>query len=339
MKRLNMTRAATVSLAAALMAATLALAQPGAEDAIERGRELTEAFYAGDLAPIAEAFSDELSDGIGGAEGLAAFREQVLAQLGEEVQVLDERVDELPGIGTYTRLARFERFGGPVMVQWALGEEGAIVGFLVQALPTSEPAPSSYLEHETRADLRLPFDGEWFVFWGGRTVEENYHAASRDQRFALDLVVVRDGSTHAGDGAANEDYYCWGQPVLAPGDGVVVAAVDGEPDNVPGRFGDERPLGNHVIIDHGTGEYSFLAHLREGSVRVRAGQRVAAGEQVGECGNSGRSSEPHLHFHLQDSPEFGMGEGMPAQFQRYLADGVPVARGEPVRGQVVAPRQ
>jgi len=55
--------------------------------------------------------------------------------------VLDERVGTLPGVTVYTRLARFERYAGPVTVQWALGDEGAIVGFLVQGLPTSEPAP------------------------------------------------------------------------------------------------------------------------------------------------------------------------------------------------------
>ena len=251
--------------------------------------------------------------------------------------MLDERVDLVQGLMVYSRVARFERYGGPVLVQWAFGAGSEIAGFLVQGMPTDEPAPSSYLDHQTRAALRLPFEGEWTVFWGGRSVEENYHAAYVDQRFAMDVVIVRDGSTHTGDGGKNSDYHCFGQPVLAPGDGVVVAALDGVPDNAPGVFDDEGPLGNYVVIDHGTGEYSFLAHLRQGSVTVQPGQRVSAGDAIGECGNSGRSSEPHLHFHLQDSPEFGVGEGMPAQFLDYWADGELVERGEPVQGQVVAP--
>jgi murein DD-endopeptidase MepM/ murein hydrolase activator NlpD len=92
-----------------------------------------------------------------------------------------------------------------------------------------------------------------------------------------------------------------------------------------------------VILDHGNGEYSLLAHLRHGSVAVAAGARISAGDKVGECGNSGNTTEPHLHYHLQDTPVFGRAEGLPAQFTGYVADGRPVARGEPVRGQTIHP--
>jgi murein DD-endopeptidase MepM/ murein hydrolase activator NlpD len=64
---------------------------------------------------------------------------------------------------------------------------------------------------------------------------------------------------------------------------------------------------------------------------------VARGQRLGECGNSGNSSEPHLHYQLQDGPEMGPSAGLPAQFTDYLADGQPVARGEPVRGQAIRP--
>jgi murein DD-endopeptidase MepM/ murein hydrolase activator NlpD len=120
-------------------------------------------------------------------------------------------------------------------------------------------------------------------------------------------------------------------------EGRVVTVVDGIPDNVPGRMNSEQVAGNHVIIDHGAGEHSVLAHLRNGSVRVRPGDRVAAGRQLGKCGNSGNPSEPHLHYQLQNGPEFGVAAGLPARFTSYLADGQPVARGEPVRGQTIRP--
>ncbi len=330
-----MSKPINVLLALCVVAAT-ALAQP-APDALEPGRELTRAFYAGDLEPVAAALSPEVDEIVGGEEGLSLFREQLLQQFGEEVTVLSETVEELEGMSVYTRVARFANYGGPLVIQWALEPDSTIAGFRVEVLEPSGEAESRYLDHTTSVDLRLPFDGEWTVFWGGRSVEQNYHAAHLDQRFALDLVVVRGGSTYNGDGGRNSDYHCFGLPVLAPGDGVVVAALGTVPDNVPGEFDDVDPLGNHVIIDHGTGEFSFLAHLREGSVAVEPGQRVSAGEVVGECGNSGRSSEAHLHYHLQDSPDLGAGEGMPAQFQAYLADGELVERGEPVQGQVVAP--
>jgi murein DD-endopeptidase MepM/ murein hydrolase activator NlpD len=134
-------------------------------------------------------------------------------------------------------------------------------------------------------------------------------------------VVLRDGSSHRGSGERNEDYHCWRQPVLAPAEARVVAAVDGYPDQPPGQADAEHPAGNHVVLDLGSGEYAVLAHLNAGSVAVEVGDRVAAGQRIGRCGNSGNTSEPHLHFHLQDG----------AYFVDYFADGAPVERGEPVR--------
>jgi murein DD-endopeptidase MepM/ murein hydrolase activator NlpD len=118
----------------------------------------------------------------------------------------------------------------------------------------------------------------------------------------------------------------------------VVRALDTVPDNAVGAFHPTSQTGNMVVIDHGAGEYSFFAHLRRGSVRVRAGQRVAAGEPIGECGNSGRTTAPHLHYHLMDRPDPGPGtRSRPAQFQDYVADGVRVPRGEPRKGQLIRP--
>ena len=96
------------------------------------------------------------------------------------------------------------------------------------------------------------------------------------------------------------------------------------------------PVGNHVVIDHG-GEFSFLAHLRQGSVSVKAGDRVSAGQPLGRCGNSGNTTMPHLHYHLQTTAVFAQGAGLPAQFNDYRADGQRVARGEPQRGEHLEP--
>ena len=83
-----------------------------------------------------------------------------------------------------------------------------------------------------------------------------------------------------------------------------------------------------VVLDLGRGEFALLAHLRRGSVRVRKGQRVRAGDALGVCGNSGNSSEPHLHFHLQDRAAlFGGARGLPITF---------AGRGRPVQGQFVS---
>jgi hypothetical protein len=329
-------------LALTLFAAAPAPAQQEAQqedaDVLERGRELTEAFYQGELAEVVEAFNDDMRSALGGVEGLDTFRDQVLAQLGTETEVLDEQVTSPAGHRVYQRSARFERGPGSVVVLWAFDGDGRVAGFSIrpeQGEP--EEAPTRHLDYRTKTPLRLPFDDEWTVVWGGRTVDQNYHAAHVDQRFAYDLLVVADGSRHTSAGAANEDYHCFRRPVLAPGPGTVAVVRDGVADNTPGEMNPGVPPGNHVVLDHGNGEYSFLAHFQEGTLRVAVGDTVAPGDTLGLCGNSGNSSEPHLHYHLQDTPTFGKGEGLPTQFLDYLADDEPVARGEPVQGQRIRP--
>ncbi len=91
------------------------------------------------------------------------------------------------------------------------------------------------------------------------------------------------------------------RPVLSPADGVVVEAVDGVKDNLPDYGNYLAGAGNYIVIKHSDNEYSFSAHLRNDSVAVKAGEDVKTGDKVGECGNSGTSFAPHLHYHLQDS--------------------------------------
>lgn len=331
----GMAGAAALTTPAILMAPTTLTAQQ--DDALERGRTLTILFLEGNTGEVAVTLTPQMSTAIGGAEGLAAFHAQVSGQLGAEVEVLGEEVSEEAGHQVYRRTSRFSGVEVPVVFTWAFAPDGGVAGFSIQPRDAPSEAPSPHLDYETRTPLRLPFEGEWTVFWGGRSTAENYHAAYPDQRFAYDLVVVRDGSTHSGEGSRNEDYHCFGLPILAPGDGIVITARGDLPDNVPGEMESPVPPGNHVVLDHGNGEFTFLAHLQQGSLEVRSGDPVSAGERVGRCGNSGRSSEPHLHLHMQTTPDFGRGEGLPAFFRDYLADDLPVERGEPVRGQRVRP--
>jgi murein DD-endopeptidase MepM/ murein hydrolase activator NlpD len=300
------------------------------------GRQYTREFYAGDFAGLEAQFSPEMRAGEDSVK-LRADRQKVAEQLGAEHSLVSEDVQAKGPWMLYVRTITVDNIAEPVTVLWTIGADGKIGGFHIVPVARQE-APSNFLDYQTKTTLRLPFDGEWFVLWGGRTIALNQHAASPDQRFAYDFVVARAGVTHQGAGTKNSDYYDYSRPVLAPGAGTVVDVIDSVADNTPGapNTGTEA-LGNHVVIDHGNGEFSFLAHLQRGSIHVKAGDRVAAGTVVGLCGNSGNSIEPHLHYHLQSTPSFLVGAGMPAQFQRYNADGTPVARGEPVRGQVVRP--
>lgn len=197
------------------------------------------------------------------------------------------------------------------------------------------PAPTRFLDYQTKTMLRLPFEGEWYVYWGGRSVAQNRHCVAPDQRFAYDFLILKNGRSFRGTGESSDDYYCFGQPIYAPGRGLVADAVDELPDNSPGTMNAQQPLGNHVILDHGNGEFSFIAHLQHKSVRVQPGAQVETGTLLGACGNSGHSSEPHLHFHLQTTPVLFRGEGLPAFFCNYTVNGKSVTRGEPNAGQAI----
>ena len=139
----------------------------------------------------------------------------------------------------------------------------------------------------------------------------------RGQRFAYDLLVMKDGGSHEGDGSKLEQYFAFGKPVLAPADGVVTAMESNLPDMTPGKMDPAHAMGNHVIIDHGNGEFSFLCHLRNGSVKVKPGDKVSSGQEIARCGNSGNTSEPHLHYHLQATGTFGDGDGLPCAVSRH----------------------
>ncbi len=151
--------------------------------------------------------------------------------------------------------------------------------------------------------LQLPFTGSWFVFWGGDTKELNNHHSDRVSKYALDMIILdTGGKSHRGSSTQNSDYYAYGQSLLAVADGVVIEAVDGVLDNEPNKTTNDYVYnGNAVLIKHTDGVYSLTAHLRPGSLRVKAGTRVKAGQKIGECGNSGNSTEAHVHFQLQDS--------------------------------------
>jgi len=106
-------------------------------------------------------------------------------------------------------------------------------------------------------------------------------------------------------------------------DGIVVVVKDGIPENVPGRTSRAVPItletvgGNHVIIDIAGGRYAFYAHLKPGSVRVHPGEHVRRGQVIGRVGNSGNSTEPHLHFHLSDGPSPLGSEGLPYAYDSF----------------------
>ena len=135
------------------------------------------------------------------------------------------------------------------------------------------------------------------------------------QRFAIDWVKIGpNGNTWHDDRNRVENYWGFGEPVLAVADGDVVEAVDSIADNPSGHLPTAtiaNIAGNHVILRIGPSRFVMVAHLKRGSVRVKVGQRVKRGAIVGQLGNSGQTTGPHLHLQMMDAPSPLAAEGIP----------------------------
>jgi hypothetical protein len=144
------------------------------------------------------------------------------------------------------------------------------------------------------------------------------------QRFAIDFVKVGDDDkTFSGDQLKNENYRAEGNDALAVANGTVVEVKDSIPENVPGINSRAVPItletvgGNHVVIDIGGGHYAFYAHVKPGSLRVKLGDRVKRGQVIALVGNTGNSTEPHLHFHVSDGISPLGSEGVPYRLDSF----------------------
>lgn len=308
------------------------------EAAVARAREIRARISAGTTDALWPQMTEAMQRALTDSASFSAMGGVIREQLGSIDSLLDEEVIEKDSLITLRSRCRMSKLPTPVNVIISLGPSGLIAGMLVRPETTTpKEYPSTFLDYVPKTRFTLPFKGEWFCVWGGRTIADNYHAASKSQRFAHDLFMRRDGSSHKGDGKALTDYYCYGQPLLAPADGIVVTATDSLPDQAIGSRDPLHAAGNHVVIDHGNNEYSLLAHMQPHSLRVKPGQKVKRGEVLGLAGNSGNTSEPHLHVHLMNKPSMSDGEGLPMPFTGYTADGAAVSSGELKRGQTVAP--
>jgi murein DD-endopeptidase MepM/ murein hydrolase activator NlpD len=186
--------------------------------------------------------------------------------------------------------------------------------------------------------------------------------------YAMDFIAIRGRRT-----ATTRDwrallstepvdrFFAFDQPILAPAAGRVASVHDGEADHVARRSplarvpyaltqaarvrgGAGAIAGNHVILElEGRGGYVVLAHLRAGSIRVGAGEAVATGRELAACGNSGNSTQPHLHIQIMDSADPFTARGVPMSFREYQVwrrpGGPPVVveQGIPNESEVVEP--
>ncbi len=269
---------------------------------------MAEAINAGDYDAIQNDFSSNMQKAIPPGK-LNPLLRNITSQLGKI-----KKLDAGRFVPPYTAIfpARFER--GVLDIKIVLDNNDKIIGLLFSPHTPDIPVPK---RHQTK--LSLPLRGEWLVLWGGDTKELNLHLDAPNQRFAFDFLVVdKTGKTHKGKGRSNEDYYAFGKEILAPADGVVTDVISGVRDNTPGSMNPYSALGNAVFIQHREHEVSVLAHFKQGSIKVKVGDKVKKGQLIGLCGNSGNSSEPHLHYHLQNTPIIQDGKGIKCIFDELI---------------------
>ena len=169
--------------------------------------------------------------------------------------------------------------------------------------------------------MSLPFYGSWKVANGGIDKPYSHSWNIMSQRYAYDFIYYdENGKAYAGNGRKAENYYAFNQDVLASADGTIIKVRNNIRDLDRAGTGTVDILtcdmrGNYVIIRHGENVYSLIAHLKKKSCIVRQGDFVEQGQVIGKCGNSGHSTQPHIHFHVQDTPNFYSAMGLPILFK------------------------
>ena len=302
---------------------------------LKKGRLLQDLLNEGKTDSIYGMMSDQFQKLIKGKDEFAALNNSLEPQLGKEISLLEEASFREAGMVSYYQISRYEK--APSVTKRWVWKDSTIAGLSIS--PTISPAATDKEFYKTKTALRLPFEGTWYTAWGGSKEYLNKHVQSGNQRFAFDFLKTENGEVlKNGKRTANSDFYSYGARVLSPGKGTVIKVVDSIQDNVLGEKNETVPPGNHVVIDHGNGEYSFLAHFKKGSIEVVEGDQVEAGEFLGLAGNSGKSDVPHLHYHLQTGKAYNKGEGLPVQFENYVENGINVTETSPVRGYLVRPQ-
>ena len=218
-----------------------------------------------------------------------------------------------------------------VWVAMALAALCVVLTYLVPRLLTQQSSRS----------VLAPVVGRWQALNSPASAVPSHGVRAYGQAYAIDLVYDDSQAPRPEFGQtmmSNPNKYpAFGQPVYAMIHGTVVRASDWRRDHrtrsnawgivymmMEGALrelgGPGFVIGNHVVIRGDDGVFAVVAHLKRGSVAVSIGQRIGAGILVGYCGNSGNSSEPHVHAQLMDRSSFWTGQGIPMGFSN-IANG------------------
>ena len=239
----------------------------------------------------------------------------------------------IPVLFCFCVLVAFGPFG--LAPEWALVAVAAFLSLLAVTVLVLRRERKHMEAQGDRSvvDVAPPVTGEWVAVNSPADKVPSHGTRQLGQKYAID--VFQDSGRPLIDGwwpamrRPDDGFRAFGEPILAVADATVVRASDGQRDHLsrnswPGYLylmlveavgrsigGPHRVLGNHVVLDLGDGVYAAYAHLKRDSVAVGVGDRVTAGQLIGRCGNSGNTSEPHLHFQLMDNPEAAEARGIP----------------------------
>jgi murein DD-endopeptidase MepM/ murein hydrolase activator NlpD len=297
-----------------------------------------------------------LDAGVPAGKPLAAFE-------GEQIDALIQKV----GQSSADASRRLVNSGATVIVfmQIDFDSRGRLPEKLRHRVLTAGDPIEGAVATPNRTEIKVlvpPVRGtHWHAYDGPSNDRENHHRRgglvlegrrSISSRYATDWFLT-DGKIykwHRGDAHDKNSYYSYGQSVFAVGNGTIVAARDGMPDNYPGPVEDfrravpltfETAFGNMVVLDLGGGQFAHYGHLQPGSVRVKIGDRVRSGDVLARIGVSGDPNVPHLHFEVTTSAKSLAGEGVPYvidQFRVKTPDGAWQTRMRelPTRNMLVA---
>lgn len=195
--------------------------------------------------------------------------------------------------------------------------------------------------------VRFPLRGEWLSPNTPGTKIPSHGTNQLGTRYAYDFIQVDWNRTgypayrvsllqYLLFGVPLKEYYCWGQEIYSPCDGIVIAAEDGYKERTrtkllsdmanayknahyfdPKKDDVQSVAGNYIIIKYDDNIYAALCHLQTGSIQVSVGQEVTKGEIIGNIGHSGNSFAPHLHFQLMDGSNIATANGLPCAFEEY----------------------
>ncbi len=197
------------------------------------------------------------------------------------------------------------------------------------------------IRYDTKTNLILPLRGRAIVAAGHdfyaphRRIDLTHPVArqvglkANSARYANDLAIINEnGELYRGSGNRVEDWFGYGASIYSPGSGKIVALVDEIPDNTfEGKgvvFSKSLSLqkasgifGNYLMIDHGNGECSLFAHLKQGSFKVKLGEVIKQGQMIAQIGFSGNTDFVHTHYQLQNSADPATAEGLPSYFNNF----------------------